>query len=303
MPSSSFLPAIFLAVFAAVALILGAALPNAPLLKRHLFYHRLSLLIGFSAGLMLATALHDLIPEALEANPRNAMWGAGAGFLILYFAERMTHFHACRHRECEIEPDDEANGEAPHLHADTGSTPCELHEHSHSHSHSHAGSTPGHTHSPLNSHAPHGHADTMALVGMGIHNFSDGLTMASALTVSSALGLVVVFAIVLHQMAAGVSVGAIMLRAGRSQQRTILSTAGIAFCILLGALFYHFVIPVGSDSQGIILGLAGGSFLYVAACDLLPEAHSGDEGWSITAATICGYAFVILVKFLVPHAH
>jgi zinc transporter ZupT len=274
------LPATLLALLAAGALILGAALPNAPLLRNHFFYQRLSLLIGFSAGLMLATALHDLLPEALEANPRNAMWGAGAGFLILYFAERMTHFHACRHRECAIEPDDEV----PHTHA-------------------HTGSTPGHTHAPPGSHAPHGHADTMALVGMGTHNFSDGLTMAAALAVSGTLGMVVVFAIVLHQMAAGVSMGAIMLRAGRSQRRAILSTAVIAAFILFGTLFYHFVVPVGESSQGIILGLAGGSFLYVAACDLLPEAHSGDEGWSVTAATICGYAFALGVKLLLPHAH
>jgi zinc transporter ZupT len=292
MPPFSFLPAILLAALASGALILGAALPNAPLLRRHLFYHRLSLLIGFSAGLMLATALHDLIPEALEVNPHNAMWGAGAGFLILYFAERMTHFHACRHRDCAVEVEDEPDEEIAPLRADAGSTPAATHSHSH-----------GHAHAPLNSHAPHGHADTMALVGMGIHNFSDGLTMAAALAVSGALGLVVVFAVVLHQMAAGVSVGAIMLRAGRSHRRVIASTATIAFCILLGALFYHFAIPVGPSSQGIILGLAGGSFLYVAACDLLPEAHSGDEGWSVTAATIGGYAFALFVKFLVPHAH
>jgi zinc transporter ZupT len=291
LPTST-LPATLLALLAASALVFGAALPNAPLLRKHFFYQRLSLLIGFSAGLMLATALHDLLPEALEANPRNAMWGAGAGFLILYFAERMTHFHACRHRECEIEPDD-----VQHTHAHSGSTPTALH------AHPHAGSTPDHTHPPLNSHAPHGHADTMALVGMGTHNFSDGLTMAAALSVSGTLGLVVVFAIMLHQMAAGVSMGAIMLRAGRSQRRAILSTAVIGAFILFGTLFYHFVVPVGESSQGIILGLAGGSFLYVAACDLLPEAHSGDEGWSVTAATICGYAFALAVKLLLPHAH
>ena len=32
-------------------------------------------------------------------------------------------------------------------------------------------------------------------------------------------------------------------------------------------------------------------FLYVAACDLLPEAHNEDEGWGVTAATFVGYAF------------
>lgn len=287
MPSSGFLPSTLLALFAAAALVLGSALPNAPLLRKHLFFHRLSLLIGFSAGLMLATALHDLIPEALEANRQYAMWGASAGFLTLYFAERMTHFHACRHRECDVQvppwSTPEGNNFIP---LQTLTNPIPKPEHRIHRQHS------------------HGHADTMALVGMGIHNFADGLTTAAAFSVSSAVGMVVIFAIALHQMAAGVSVGAIMLRAGRSHRRTILSTTFIASFILLGALFYHFAVPVGAQTQGVILGLAGGSFLYVAACDLLPEAHAEDEGWSITVATLCGYAFVMGVKlFLVPHAH
>lgn len=285
MSAPSFLPSTLLALFAAGALVLGSALPNAPLLRKHLFFRRLSLLIGFSAGLMLATALHDLLPEAIEANLKYGMWGAGAGFLILYFAERMTHFHACRHRECEVvDPVHQSPGSI-----DPGTfIPLELKgEKLHSRS----------------SHQ-HGHADTMALVGMGIHNFADGLTTAAAFSVSQAVGVVVIVAIVLHQMAAGVSVGAIMLRAGRSQKRTLLSTTFIASFILLGALFYHFVVPVNQGTQGVILGLAGGSFLYVAACDLLPEAHADDEGWGITAATICGYAFAFGVKlFLAPHAH
>ena len=283
--SSSFLPSALLACFAAVALVVGSALPNAPLLRAHLFQHRLSLLIGFSAGLMLATALHDLIPEALEANHEHAMWGAGIGFLTLYLAERITHFHACRHRECVIEPDEAVS----HAHTAEGSTPfAEAHEHRHPHPHSHS----------------HGHVDTMALVGMSIHNFADGLTTAAAFSVSKAVGLVVIFAIVLHQMAAGVSLGAIMLRAGRSHSRVLLSASAVAAFILGGALFYHFAVPVGENTQGIILGLAGGSFLYVAACDLLPEAHAEDEGWGVTAATLVGYAFAIGVKnFLAPHTH
>ena len=289
--SSPLLSSTLLALFAAASLVLGSALPNAPLLRAHLFYKRLSLLIGFSAGLMLATALHDLLPEALEANHEHAMWGAGIGFLALYLAERMTHFHACRHRNCEVDEDDEHN----HAHHD-GQT----------HNHQHE-STP-HTHTnvpPTQSvHPHHGHADTMALVGMGIHNFADGLTTAAAFSVSQAVGFVVIFAIVLHQMAAGVSLGAIMLRAGRSHKRVLVSTAFIASFILLGAIFYHFVVPVNESTQGVILGLAGGSFLYVAACDLLPEAHAEDEGWSITAATLVGYLFALGVKtFLAPHAH
>jgi zinc transporter ZupT len=295
--SSSFLPSTLLALLAAVALVLGSALPNAPLLRAHLFYQRLSLLIGFSAGLMLATALHDLLPEAMEAGGARAMWGAGVGFLALYLAERMTHFHACRHRNCEVDVEAENGHEHEHQH-----------EHVHVHEHRHEPSTLPASLSPTNVppthsvHPHHGHADTMALVGMGIHNFADGLTTAAAFSISSVVGLVVILAIVLHQMAAGVSLGAIMLRAGRDHRRILLSTAFIASFIVWGAVFYHLVVPVNMGTQGIILGLAGGSFLYVAACDLLPEAHAEDEGWSITAATLVGYLFAFGVQaLLAPH--
>jgi zinc transporter ZupT len=114
----------------------------------------------------------------------------------------------------------------------------------------------------------------------------------------------VVLAIVMHQLAAGMSLGAIMLRAGRQRQRVLLSTALAASCVVWGALFFHRVVPVGEGVQGIVLGIAGGSFLYVAACDLLPEAHAEDEGWTITATTVLGYAFAVGIKILFGgHGH
>ena len=144
----------------------------------------------------------------------------------------------------------------------------------------------------------------MALVGMGIHNFADGLTTAAAFAVSQTVGVVVVAAIVLHQMAAGLSLGAIMLRMGRDRRRIWMATTAVASFIVWGALFYHFVVPVQEHVTGIVLGIAGGSFLYVAACDLLPEAHAEDEGWSVMAMTLFGYVFALLVMLgFAPHAH
>ena len=325
-----------LALFAASALVFGSILPTLPALRTRFFADRLSLLIGFSAGLMLATSLHELLPEALEKNPQRAMWGVGLGFLTLYVAERLTHFHACRHRACDVDEtglpaDDFAhdhqrhnpaqhshvehshvehsrveneaisvsnNDRALHMSTDAASPASPsvvveppsilLHSHGHSHGHSHE----------------RGHADSMALVGMGVHNFSDGLTTAAAFAVSKPVGIVVVGAIVLHQMAAGLSLGAIMLRLGRARRRIWLSTSATASFIVWGALFYHFVVPVSQDVTGIVLGIAAGSFLYVAACDLLPEAHAQDEGWSVMAMTLAGYLFALAVTlFFAGHEH
>jgi zinc transporter ZupT len=313
-------------MFAAGALVVGSTLPTVPALRRILTDDRLAMLIGFSAGLMLATALHELIPEALEKNHDGAMWGATAGFMSLYLAERLTHFHACRHRHCDLEESPTvaaaqavtapAGVLAGHSHGES----CE-HEHSpHNavtvqhpyHEHPHVGEDgrvhyDTHRHGHVHHHpvaAKHGHADTIALVGMSIHNFADGLTTAAAFSVSNTVGIVVVLAIVMHQLAAGMSLGAIMLRAGRQRQRVLLSTALAASCVLWGALFFHRIVPVGEGVQGIVLGIAGGSFLYVAACDLLPEAHAEDEGWTITATTVLGYAFAVGIKVLFGgHSH
>jgi len=264
-----------LAAIASASLVLGAALPSLPVLRLHLFQHRLSLLIGFSSGIMLATALHELIPEALEQNPAHAMTGVAIGFLILYTAERVTHFHACRHRDCEVD-----DSELLHTHGEN----C-AHEHDASHAHA--------------AHEHIHHFDTMALVGMAIHNIADGLTLAAAFSVAPLVGVMVVLAIVLHQSAVGVSLGAIMLRAKRSHRRILWAASIVASFIIIGVVFYYVVVPVGAASRGVVLGLAAGSFLYVAACDLLPHAHADDEGWSVTACTLAGYAFVLLVAKLV----
>jgi len=251
---------LILALLAAGALVLGAALPTMLSLRLHSFQHRLSLLIGFSAGLMLATALHELIPQAMTQNAAHAMTGVAIGFLILYTAERITHFHACRHRDCDVEDED--------------------HHHDHtSHEHVH-------------------HFDTMAMVGLSIHNIADGLSLAAAFSVSQVVGLIVVLAIVLHQSAVGVSLGAIMLKAKRNHRSIVLASAAVASFIVLGVIFYHLVVPVSEASRGIVLGLAAGSFLYVASCDLLPHAHAEDEGWSVTASTLVGYAFVLIVGMI-----
>ena len=251
---------LILAILAAGSLVLGAALPTTLSLRLHSFQKGLSLLIGFSAGLMLATALHELIPEAIEHNAAHAMTGVAVGFLVLYTAERITHFHACRHRDCDVE--DEIEGHHHHDH--------DGHEHVH-------------------------HFDTMAMVGLSIHNIADGLSLAAAFAVSQVVGLIVVLAIVLHQTAVGVSLGAIMLKARRSHRSIILASAIVASFIVVGVVFYHLVVPVSESARGVVLGLAAGSFLYVAACDLLPHAHDEDEGWSVTASTLAGYAFVLIV--------
>lgn len=262
-------PALF-ALLAAGSLVFGSTLPTVGALQSRLTAHRLAMLIGFSAGLMLATALHELLPEAIHkthGNEATALSGAGIGFLLLYTIERLTHFHACRHRSCEIVHEGQA----------------EVHSH-----------LPGHAHSHVHTHT------STTLMGIGLHNFIDGLITAAAFAVSQVAGGLVLGAIVLHQLAVGFSLGALLLRAGTDRARIKASSAITGSFILWGVLAYA-IFPVTETMSGFLLGVAGGSFLYIGACDLLPEAHQRDEGVYVMSATLLGYGGALLLKAVLPH--
>jgi zinc transporter ZupT len=232
----------------------------------------MAILIGFSAGMMLATAFFELLPEALEKANSQAFAGVGVGFMMLYIVERITHFHACRNR-----------GESlGHHSCDAAEETEELLEgvdHALGHVHTHA---------------------TTTLLGVGLHNFIDGLITAAAFSASHVAGVLVIGALILHQVPVGISLGALLLRVGTPRRQVAISTAIIGSFIVWGALLYAFL-PVTKLMGGFLLGVAGGSFLYIGACDLLPEAHHKDEGLIITAATVLGFTFAYGMTRWFPH--
>ncbi len=259
----------FFALLAAASLVFGSALPSAA--RTWLSVNRIAIVIGFSAGMMLATSLFELLPEGLKKAGSHALTGAGLGFMLLYVVERCTHFNSCRvqrqksHQSCNVHHEN----------------PVDHFDHVVGHVHTHA---------------------TTTLLGIGLHNFIDGLITAAAFSVSQIAGGLVIGALVLHQVAVGISLGALLLRFGTPRRQIWISTALTASFIVWGALSYA-VLPVNEAMSGFLLGVAGGSFLYVGACDLLPEAHFEDEGLLITIATVIGFVFAYGMTFLFAHGH
>ena len=85
--------AILLALLAAFFTIAGGALP---LSRRGMSDRGLSLLVAFSAGIMLSAAINSMLPQSYELAGNTAVLGVSAGFILLYLAERVTLVHACR---------------------------------------------------------------------------------------------------------------------------------------------------------------------------------------------------------------
>ncbi|GBE58506.1 zinc transporter ZupT [bacterium BMS3Abin01] len=85
--------AILLAFLAALFTIAGGALP---LSRRGMGERGLSLLVAFSAGVMLSTGINSMLPRSYQLAGGAAALGVSAGFVLLYLAERVTLVHACR---------------------------------------------------------------------------------------------------------------------------------------------------------------------------------------------------------------
>ncbi|MBI4469712.1 MAG: ZIP family metal transporter [Acidobacteria bacterium] len=108
-----------------------------------------------------------------------------------------------------------------------------------------------------------------AIVGVAIHTFFDGVTIASGFVADVKLGLLLFIAVMLHKLPEGFTVSSIVLAAGRSKNQARLAS------LLVGASTLAGVMAVGGfrNTVAYALPFSAGVTLYVAASDLLPEVN------------------------------
>jgi len=65
----------------------------------------LHILVGFSAGTLLAGAFFHLLAESLEEMPAmEAFYLVFAGFILFFVLERLLHWHHCHEGKCDVHP-------------------------------------------------------------------------------------------------------------------------------------------------------------------------------------------------------
>jgi zinc transporter ZupT len=139
-------------------------------------------------------------------------------------------------------------------------------------------------------------AGAMALAGLSLHSFLDGMSITAAMSREPSLGLLVFLGVLLHRVPEGATISSIFLVSG-SGARVALSAAGtLALTALLGALCRDmFSVPVGP-----VLAIAAGLGLYVACADLLPQAQK-EKGWKSTLSLAAGVLLFAAANHLLPH--
>src|SRR3989338_3998042 len=113
----------------------------------------------------------------------------------------------------------------------------------------------------------------MTLFGDAVHNFIDGVIIATSFVVSIPFGIVTTIAIIAHEVPQEMGDFAVLVHGGFSKAKALLYNFLSALTCILGALLGFFISTRLENITSALIPLAAGTFIYIAASDLIPELH------------------------------
>lgn len=221
-----------------------------------------SVMVSVAAGVMLATAILDLLPETLELNSgKEVYWVLLAGVCVFFVMERMMHWY---------------------------------HHHQH-----------GDSHLTVKGHEKDVRPTAyLILAGDSLHNFFDGLAIATAFSVNFELGLVTTLAIMLHEIPQELADFVALVHSGMKQKTALFYNFLTAFTAILGAVLGWFFISSINGVLPYMLAFNAGMFIYISCSDLIPALHEDfkrDRKWLQTLAFLLGVALMGLLLGYLEH--
>ncbi|MDX3058356.1 ZIP family metal transporter [Streptomyces sp. NE06-03E] len=130
-----------------------------------------------------------------------------------------------------------------------------------------------------------------AMVG---HSLMDGVALGAAFQIGGGMGAAVALAVITHDFADGFNTYTITSLYGNARRKALLMLFADALAPIVGAATtLLFTLP--EELLGCYLGFFGGALLYLAAAEILPEAHHDHPARSTLLCTVIGVGFIWLV--------
>jgi zinc and cadmium transporter len=223
-------------------------------------------LVSLSAGVLLATALLNVLPEAFEssASPQSLFATLLAGLMFFFLLEKAELYRHTHHHE--------GDGHHHHHHFDAQQA---------------------------------GRGAWSVLLGDSIHNFCDGVIIAAAFLTDVRLGVVTSLAIIAHEIPQEVGDYIVLLNAGLSRGKALLYNALSGLSAVVGGVIGYFVVGQWEALFPYLLVVASSSFIYVAVADLIPQLQQRMP-WKDTAAQLAWLAAgigIVIGVVRVVHGH
>jgi len=161
----------------------------------------------------------------------------------------------------------------------------EHHEHSHEHGH-------GHVH--------HSASGWMLVFGLTLHAATDGLAVgAAAATGSISLTAAVVFAVLIHKGPAAFSLGVFSMHERSERKDSIKDVIIFSLATPVMIMIAYFALEgLETSIIGLTMLFSGGTFLYVATVDTLPDIHNAESGKKAMTYVVAGIVIMIALLLL-----
>ncbi len=236
-------------------------------------------LMSFAAGVMLALAFIHLIPEAIhladeneahmegteheEEAPQEAEHGGEDSLTFIMILLGLAGFYLLE-SIINIHPRHDVEAERPHKHS---------------------------------------RLSVLSITGLTFHSTIDGVVIAVGFKAGAQIGLMTTVAVILHEMPEGIVTTGILLHDAMEKSRIFWFSLLVAVATPIGAVVSYFVIGEASGNVlRILLAFAAGSFIYIAAADLIPETHR-EEKWVNTLVLLAGMIVLYILGRVLGHAH
>ena len=225
--------------------------------------------VGFSGGFILAAALIEMMPHAIELGHQMPAL-IGAGFLLIYITEHIGNVHM---HSLPSSSNGEEEGSSAHLSASSGLE-----------------------HNTSKSVAPR--RGLITYVAFNVHDFLDGLAIGAALVTDQTVGVMVFLAVLIHEFPAGFAVASILRGSGWSRLAALTAGISIGIVTLVGIAIPFLLGGVSDSFTGVFLSLATGTFIYLGASILIPVAETGRYRWAFVYVAL-GFVVFYLTSELI----
>lgn len=133
-------------------------------------------------------------------------------------------------------------------------------------------------------------------ISLTLHSLLDGLGIGLAFQISPAIGGVIAFAVLTHDLADGVNIVGLCLAGSRRMdaRRWLAINAAAPLAGVIGAGFIRLPAP----ALALLLAVFAGVFLYIGACELVPRSYGASPRPWTTAATLFGMLLMCAVVSL-----
>lgn len=135
----------------------------------------------------------------------------------------------------------------------------------------------------------------LVVIGDSIHNFIDGVVIATTFLVSIPLGIVTSLAVAAHEIPQEIGDFGILLHRGIKRNRVLVINIVSAAISLLGAILTYLFKDSVIGILPIFLSLAAGFFIYIASSDLIPEIHNEEKRMVALIETLLLFVGVLVV--------